>query len=154
MQRLLTMVAERDKALEANSLLTEVKGRVKPIPGIENNVLFRVAGHRERDAESAFAGGDFSGSRTLCSVLAEVYRLSGQCSEPDVCLQSLALFVAKIRGMAENLASGRIDPWLDGKAKDSEDTARNAVARKDYEGAAGQYIQASFLYQKMIDLGR
>jgi hypothetical protein len=80
--------------------------------------------------------------------------LSGQCSEHDACLQSLALFVAKIRGIAENPASGRIDPWIYGKAKDSEGAARNAVARKDYEGAADQYIQASFLYQKMIDQSR
>jgi len=153
MHKLLTMVAQRDKALEANALLTEIKGRLKSGPGIENNVLFRVAGRRERDAEGAFAAGDFSGSRTLCSVLAEVFRLSGQCSEAGACLKSLALLVAGMRGTAENPVSGRIDPWLQGKAKDYEDSARSALARNDYEGAAEQYIQAAFLYQKMIDQG-
>jgi serine/threonine-protein kinase len=154
MQRLLTMVAQRDKALEANSLLSEAKDRVKSGPGIEHNVLFRVAGRRERDAESAFAGGDFSGSRTLCAVLAEVYRLAGQCSEADACLKDLSLLVDGMRIRAEYQASGRIDPWLHGKAKDFEGAARSAAARKDYDSATEQYIQAAFLYQKMIDQGR
>ena len=154
MQRLLTMVAERDRALEANSILTGIRDRIKPTPGIENNVLFRVAGRREPDAESAFSGGDFSGSRTLCSVLAEVYRLSGRCSEADVCLRDLSLLVDGMRVRAETQTSGQIDPWLHGKAMDSEDAARSAIARKDYDGAADQYIQAAFLYQKMVDQGR
>jgi serine/threonine-protein kinase len=153
MQRLLTMVAERDRALEANSIMMGIRDRVKPTPGIENNVLFRVAGRRERDAEIAFSSSDFSGSRTLCSVLAEVYRLSGQCSEANVCLRDLSLLVDGMRVKAENRPSGHIDPWLQGKAKDSEDAARSAVARKDYDGGADQYIQAAFLYQKMIDQG-
>jgi len=117
-------------------------------------VLFRVAGRREPDAESAFSGGDFSGSRTLCSVLAEVYRLSGRCSEADVCLRDLSLLVDGMRVRAETQTSGQIDPWLHGKAMDSEDAARSAIARKDYDGAADQYIQAAFLYQKMVDQGR
>jgi serine/threonine-protein kinase len=154
MQRLLTLVAERDRALEANSILTGARDRVKPIPGIENNVLYRVAGRRERDAESAFAGGDFSGSRTLCSVLAEVYRLSGHCSDAEACLKDLSLLVDGMKVRAESRPSGRVDPWLYGRAKDSEDAARGAVARKDYEGAADQYIQAAFLYQKLIDQDR
>jgi hypothetical protein len=86
-------------------------------------------------------------------VLAEVYRLSGQCSEANVCLRDLSLLVDGMRVKAENRPSGHIDPWLQGKAKDSEDAARSAVARKDYDGGADQYIQAAFLYQKMIDQG-
>jgi len=37
------------------------------------------------------------------------------------------------------------------KAKESESNARSALARKDFEGAADSYIQAAFLYQKMLD---
>jgi predicted Ser/Thr protein kinase len=154
MQKLLAMVAQRDKALEAESVLKGIKGRLKSSPGIENNVLFRVASRREKDAESAFAAGDFSGSRTLCSVLTEVFRLSGQCSEADACLKSLAVLVDGMRARAENPASGTMDPWLRGKAKDFEDAARSALARNDLDGAAEQYIQATFLYQKMIDQAR
>jgi serine/threonine protein kinase len=151
MQRLLVMVSQRDKALESKSRLGDIKGRLTSIPGIENNVLFRVAGRHERDAESAFAAGDFSGSRALSSILAEVFRLSGQCSEADSCLKSLAVLVDGMKAAAENPASGRIDPWLRGKAKDYQDAARSALAGGDYDGSAEQYIQAAFLYQKMID---
>jgi len=151
MQKLLTMVAQREKALEAKSLLAETKGRLRGRPGIDNNVLFRVASRREQDAESAFNNNDFSGSRTLCSVLAQVFRLSGQCPEPDACLKSLAVLVADMRSSAENPASGKIDPWLYEKAKDYEGNAQRALVQNDHEGAADQYIQAAFLYQKMID---
>jgi hypothetical protein len=116
-------------------------------------VLYREASRRERDAEDAFNNNDFSGSRTLCSVLAQVFRLSGQCSEPDACLKSLADRVAEMRSLAENPASGRMDPWLHEKARDYEGNAQRALVRNDHEEAADQYIQAAFLYQKMIDQG-
>ena len=151
MQKLLTMVAERDQALEAKSLLTEVKSRLRSRPGIDNNVLYRVAGRREQDAENAFINNDFSGSRTLSSVLTQVFRLSGQCADANACLKSLAVLVADMRSTAENPASGKIDPWLYEKAKECGGNAQRALVRNDQEGAADQYIQAAFLYQKMID---
>jgi hypothetical protein len=151
MQKLLTMVAQRDRALEAKSLLVETKLSLRAAPGIENNVLYRVASRRERDADIAFNNSDFSGSRALCSVLAEVFRLSGQCSEAAACLKDLAALVAAMRSRAENPASGVVDSWLYGKAKDYEGNARRVLVRNDYEGAAEQYIQAAFLYQTMVD---
>jgi hypothetical protein len=113
-----------------------------------------VASRREQDADSAFNNSDFSGSRTLCSVLAQVFRLSGQCSDAGACLKSLAALVVNMRSTAENPASGRIDPWLYEKAKDYEGNAQRALVQNDHEGAADQYIQAAFLYQKMIDQGK
>jgi serine/threonine-protein kinase len=153
MQRLLTMVAQRDKALEAKGLMTQTKMRVQAVPGIGGNVLFRVASRREQDAQSAFDNNDFSGSRALCSVLAEVFRLSGQCTGAASCLKSLAGQVGAMRSAAEDPALGRSDPWLKEKAGDFERNAQLAQARNDPEGAAEQYIQAAFLYQKMIDQG-
>jgi predicted Ser/Thr protein kinase len=151
MQKLLTMVAQRDKALEAKSFLVETKGRLRATRGIENNVLYRVASRREQDAEKAFNNSDFSGSRTLCSVLEQVFRLSGQCADANACLKSLAVLMANMRSAAENPASGKIDPWLYEKAKACEGNAQRALVQNDHEGAADQYIQAAFLYQKMID---
>jgi serine/threonine-protein kinase len=151
MQKLLTMVAQRDKALEAKSFLAEIKGGLRATRGIENNVLYRVASRREQDADSAFINNDFSGSRTLCSVLARVFRLSGQCADANACLKSLAALVVNMKSTAENPASGRIDPWLYKKAKEYEGNAQRALDQNDHEGAAEQYIQAAFLYQKMID---
>ena len=153
MQRLLTLVAQREKALEAKSQLTETKVRLRTIPGIGDNVLYRVAARREKDADNAFSNNDFSGSQTLCSVLTQVFRLSGQCSEAGACLKSLAGLVANMRSAAETPPSGRIDPWLHEKAKDFEGSAQRALVQNDHEGAAEQYIQAAFLYQKMIDQG-
>jgi hypothetical protein len=154
MQKLLTMVAQRDKALEAKSFLVETKVRLRSTRGIGNNVLYRVASRREQDADSAFNNNDFSGSRTLCSVLAEVFRLSGLCSDAGACLKSLAALVVNMKGTAGNPASGRIDPWLYEKAKECEGNAQRALVQNDHEVAAEQYIQAAFLYQKMIDFAR
>jgi len=151
MQKLLTMVAQREKALEAKSFLAETKGRLRATPGIENNMLYRVASRRERDAEDAFNNNDFSGSRTLSSVLTQVFRLSGQCADANACLKSLAVLVADMKSAAENPASGKIDPWLYEKAKECEGIAQAAFVRNDHEGAAEQFIQAAFLYQKMTD---
>lgn len=154
MQRLLTLVAQREKALAAKSLLTETKARLGTTPGMGENVLYRVAARREKDADIAFGNSDFSGSQTLYYVLAEVYRLSGKCSEGGACLKDLAALVGNMRSAAENPASGRIDPWLHEKAQEFESSAQRALVQNDHEGAAEQYIQAAFLYQKMIDQGR
>jgi hypothetical protein len=59
--------------------------------------------------------------------------------------------MANMRSAAENPASGKIDPWLYEKAKACEGNAQRALVQNDHEGAADQYIQAAFLYQKMID---
>lgn len=151
MQKLLTMVAQRDKALEAKSILTETKARLRDTAGIDGNVLYRVATRREQDADNAFNNSDFSGSRTLSSVLVQVFRLSGQCSDAGSCLRSLAALVADMRSSAESSIPAKIDPWLFEKAKDYEGNAQRALVQNNHEGAAEQYIQAAFLYQKMID---
>jgi hypothetical protein len=39
-------------------------------------------------------------------------------------------------------------------ARESESNAQRSLAQKDYDRAADSYIQAAFLYQKMIDLAR
>jgi serine/threonine-protein kinase len=151
MQRLLSLVAERERALEAKSILTETKNRVGGMNADPKNVLYRVASRRERDAEDAFNNNDFSGSRILNSVLEMVYRFSGKCEDDERCLIALAEFVINMRKTAEGMASAGLDPWLFEKAKESESNARSALARKDFEGAADSYIQAAFLYQKMLD---
>jgi hypothetical protein len=151
MQSLLTLVSEREKALAAKSLLAETKSRVQAMGTDKGNVLYRVASRREKDAEEAMNKGDFSGSRALSSVLERVFRLSSQCREPVACSDSLAGFVEGLLRAAEISASPDPDPWLFNMAKESLDEARNALARKDHEGAAEAYIRAAFLYQKIID---
>ncbi|MFZ2055527.1 MAG: serine/threonine-protein kinase [Candidatus Aminicenantales bacterium] len=153
MQSLLTLVSEREKALAAKSQLAETKSRVQAMGADRGNVIYRVAGRRERDAEEALNKGDFSGSLALSSVLERVFRLSGQCREPGSCLKSLADLVAGMKGAAEKSASAKPDPWLFNMAKESEDEAQRALAQNDHEGAAEAYIRAAFLYQKIIDQG-
>jgi serine/threonine protein kinase len=151
MQRLLSLVAQREKALESGAILNETKSRVGGTSASPKNVLYRVAGRRERDAEEAFNNGDFSGSRVLNTVLEMVYGLSGKCENDDECLAGLAELVTGLRRTAEGTASGHPDPWLAEKAEDSETNAMTALAQRDYEGAAEAYIQAAFLYQKILD---
>ncbi|MDH4272207.1 MAG: protein kinase [Candidatus Aminicenantes bacterium] len=153
MQSLLTLVSEREKALAAKSQLAETKRRIQTMGTDRGNMLYRVAGRREGDADDAMNKGDFSGSRALSSVLERVFRLSGQCQEPAGCLESLAGFVEGLKQAAEISASAKADPWLFSLAKESADEARNTLAHKDQEGAAEAYIRAAFLYQKIIDQG-
>jgi serine/threonine-protein kinase len=151
MQRLLSLVAQREKALESRAILTDTKSRVGGTSAGPKNVLYLVASRRERDAEEAFNNSDFSGCLVLNTVLEMVYRLSGKCGDDEECLAGLAELVTGLRKTAEGTASGHPDPWLSEKAKDSETNAQTALARRDFEGAADSYIQAAFLYQKILD---
>jgi serine/threonine protein kinase len=153
MQSLLTLVSEREKALTAKSQLAETKHRVQAMGTDRGNVLYRVAGRREKDAEEAMNKGDFSGSRALSSVLERVFRLSGQCREPAACLESLAGLVEGMKRAAEISASANLDPWLFSMAKESADEAKRVLAQNDHEGAAEAYIRTAFLCQKIIDQG-
>jgi serine/threonine-protein kinase len=151
MQRLLGLVAQREKALEAKSILADIKKRVSEMNVDQKNVLYRVASRREQDAEDAFHNSDFSGSRILNSVLEMVYGLSGKCEDDEKCLAGLAESVVSLRKTAESMAPAALDPWLLEKAKESESNAQKALAQKDYDSAADSYIQAAFLYQKALD---
>jgi serine/threonine protein kinase len=153
MQSLLTLVSEREKALAAKSQLAETKRLVQAAGTDRGNVLYRVAGRREGDAEDAMNKGDFSGSRALSSVLERVFRLSSQCREPGDCLKSLVDLVEGMKSAAEISASAKADPWLFSMAKESEDEAKRVLAQNDHEGAAEAYIRAAFLYQKIIAQG-
>lgn len=153
MQSLLNLVSEREKALAAKSQLAETKSRVEAMSTDRGNVLYRVAGRHERDAEDALNKSDFSGSRALSSVLEQVFRLSSKCREPGNCLKVLADLVEGMKKAAEKSASAKPDPWLFNVAKESEDEAQRALAQNDYEGAAEAYIRAAFVYQKIIDQG-
>jgi len=151
MQRLLRLVAQREKALEAKSILADTKNRVSGMNVGQRNILYRVASRRERDAEDAFNNNDFSGSQILNSVLEMVYSLSGKCEDDEKCLAGRAELVTNTRKTVEGVASAALDPWLLEKAMESETNARTAFARRDFEGAADSYIQAAFLYQKILD---
>ena len=153
MQSLLTMVAERDKALAAQSQLAETRSRAQATGADIKNVLFRVADRSEREAEGAMNKGDFSGSGALYSVLERVFQLSPRCSEPGDCLKILAGMTEGMKRAAERSSSAHPDPWLFNLAKESEEEAGRAFARNDHEGAAEAYIRAAFLYQKIIDQG-
>jgi hypothetical protein len=153
MQSLLTLVSEREKALAAKSQLAETKRLVQAAGTDRGNVLYRVAGRREGDAEDAMNKGDFSGSRALSSVLERVFRLSSQCREPGDCLKSLVDLVEGMKRAAEISASAKADPWLFSMAKESEDEAKRVLVQNDHEGAAEAYIRAAFLYQKIIAQG-
>ncbi len=153
MQSLLTLVAEREKALAAKSQLAETKTRVRARGLDKGNLLFRVASRREADAEDAFNKGDFSGSRALTFVLEKVFRLSSQCREPEDCTKRLAEMVEGMKKEAEQSVPAKPDPWLFKMAKESEEKAQPALTKNDSEEAAEAYIRAAFLYQKIIDQG-
>ncbi|MBN2408266.1 MAG: protein kinase [Candidatus Aminicenantes bacterium] len=153
MQSLLTMVAERDKALTGKAHLAETRTQVRAMGAGRENVLYRVAERSEREAEEAMNKGDFPGSRALFSVLEQVLRLSPQCHDPAECLKILANMTQGMKKTAEISSSSQPDPWLFNLAKASEEEARQSITQKDYDRAAEAYVRAAFLYQKIIDQG-
>jgi serine/threonine protein kinase len=151
MDKLLSLVAEREGAQKAQTLLEAAKSQVKKSNVDEKNLLYRLASRREQDAVDAFQKEDFSGAKTLYVVLERIFRLSLKCQGDELCLKELAAYVRQLKGEVESSYSVSLDPWLYEKAVEDENKANLSLANKEYENAAESFIQAAFLYEKIKD---
>jgi len=149
MRKLLSQVSERDKAEAAFQELEETKRRVGALPSAKSpNLLAWIALEKEKDAKDAFAKGDFSGARILCSILSRVHLMSPKATDEDTALAALSDLTGSIRREAESVRAPARQAWLYERAKGEEDGARQMVADGLVPQAAEQYILASFLYEK------
>jgi len=151
MDKLLSLVAEREEAQKAQTLLGEAKRKAQKNNVDEKNLLYRLASRREQDAVDAFRKEDFSGAKTLYVVLERVFRLSLQCQGDERCIKELAAYVRQLKGEVESSYSVSLDPWLYQKAVEDENKANMSLSNKEYENAAESFIQAAFLYEKIKD---
>jgi len=148
MQKLLTLVADRQSAQKAKDVMSEARRttQAKGVP--DKNLLFRLARYEESNAEDAFAKNDYSGAASLYIVLERLYALCPQCPTDQAGAAALKLYVA---GLEKDAAAnaGKADPWLSEYARGMESQAGGFLASGDWENAAGAYLQAAFLYEKI-----
>ncbi len=149
MRKLLALVEEKEKADAARTDMEQGKRRAAAdLPAGKDNLLFRIAGARERDAADAYNKDDFSGAKTLYSVLGKIYGLCLQAVNDETGLRALRDYVKELRAEADSLKAAQRAPWHYNEAGKEEARAQALLGKKDYAAAAESYIQAAFLYEK------
>jgi serine/threonine protein kinase len=150
MQKLLELVAERQSAQKARDLMAEAEARLRTQgkADADKNLLFRLARYEEANADDAFAKNDYSGATALYAVLAKLYALAPQCPTDQAGAAALRDFVAQQEKEAA-AASAKADPWLAQYASEIEAQGAGFLAKADFENAAGAYVRAAFLYEKI-----
>jgi len=149
MRKLLALVEEKEKADAARTDMEQGKERAAvDLPGGKDNLLFRIARAREKDASDAYNKDDFSGAKTLYSILGKIYGLSLQAVDDESGLRALKDYVKELRMEADSLKAAQRAPWHYAEAGKEEARAQTLLATKNYAAAAESYIQAAFLYEK------
>jgi serine/threonine protein kinase len=154
MQKLLSLVAQRQSAQEAKASMTAIKAQARGKGVNERNLLFRLASHEEISADEAYAKNDFSGAKALCHVLERVYQLSLQCQGDENCTMALRQMVTETKARLAGSASASRDPWLYEYARQTEIQANDFLAKQEYENAAASLIQEAFLQEKILDTAK
>jgi serine/threonine protein kinase len=149
MQKLLSLVAERQSAQKAKDVMADARLRTQAKGVPDKNLLFRLARYEETNADEAFAKNDFSGAKVLYAILERLYALCPQCPNDQACVAALKQLVAELKKGASTMAAA--DPWLSEYARDIENQAAEFMAKGDLENAGGAYIRAAFLYEKTKD---
>jgi serine/threonine-protein kinase len=149
MQKLMSLVAQRQSAQEAKAKMNEARIQIQR-KGLDNeNLLFRLANHEERSADEAFAKNDFAGASVLYRILERSYRQGAQYSSDESCVQGLRKMTRQLRPVPGQTKAGADDPWLSEYANQIESQADSYLEKKEFENAAASYIQAAFLYEKL-----
>jgi len=149
MNKLLVLVSERQAAQKAKEEMTAAKTQALGRAAMETNLLFRLARYEETNADDAFAKNDYSGSKALYQVLARVYALCPQSPTDKDGVARMQQFLASLKKEAEASGAAAADAWLASYAAEIENQAASFLAKKDLENAAGAYIRAAFLYEKL-----
>ena len=151
MQKLLSLVSERQSAQKAKETMTVAKTQARQKGNLEKNLLFRLASYEEGNANEAFVKNDFSGAKILYQLLERIFPLSPQCANDRGCVEILQLFVAGLKKDVERIPAGSVDSWLTEYAREIENQAAAFLEKREFENAGGAYIRAAFLYVKILE---
>ena len=151
MQKLLSLVSERQAAQKARETMTATKAQAMRKGNLEKNLLFRLASYEEGNANEAFVNNDFSGAKILYQLLDRIFVLCPQCENDKSCVETLHLFVAGLKKNVETLPPGSVDQWLNEYAGQIENQATAFLEKREFENAGGAYIRAAFLYEKILE---
>jgi len=149
MQKLMAQVADRQYAQDAQIKMMEARLLAQRSGRDEKNLLYRMSGYEERNADEALVKGDFSGARTLYTILESLYRQSLRCDGDKACCGTLQQMAAALEAEVRGLPAGRTDPWMLAYADQIKSQAVAYFGRGEYDNAAASYLQVLFLLQKI-----
>jgi predicted Ser/Thr protein kinase len=152
MNRLLVLVNDKEAADKSRDEMAAARKAADAAAAKGDNILHWIAGEKLKDAEDAYRKNDFSGARTLYTILRQVYVLSVPGGDEEVCLARLKGFVLDIRNEAEAVKSTSKDSWLYDRAREEETMATTYLTGKQYAEAAEFFVLSAFLYEKAKDL--
>jgi len=149
---LMATVVEKDKADAYRAEMEKEKtsaGRAAPNKG--ENLLFRLAVAKEKDAAAAYSKSDFSGAKTLYQILQVVYAMSTLGEDDAERLVGLQGYIEKLKIDAVTAKAPTLASWEYEQA-DKEKLRADGLEKDDKKmEAAEALIQAAFLYQKAIE---
>jgi hypothetical protein len=151
MQKLLSVVAEREAAMKAKSAMETAKEQARKAGADDRNLLFRLARYEEGNAGEALSKNDFSGAKSLYLVLGKTYALAPGCADENACAAALRRLLDGFKAEASGLNQAAVDPWLMEYARETESQAQAFLAKREIDNAGGAYLRAAFLYEKIKD---
>ncbi len=151
MQKLMSQVAERQYAQDVQVKMMETRMAAQKAGKDDKNLLYRLARFEEKNADEALVKGDFTGARTLYTLLETIYRQSLKIDGDKACTAALQQMEASLEAEIKSLPAGQADPWMMAYADQIKSQAVAYLGRGEYDSAAASYLQVLFLLQKIKD---
>ena len=153
MNKFLGLINDKDTADAARLEMSSVKRSADDLAAAKGeNLLHWIATEKLKDAEDAYQKNDFSGARTLYTILGKVFSLSLQGGNEASCLARLQGLVKETRTKADAVKPLMKDSWLYERAREEESRASSMSSEGRAAESAEFYILSTFLYEKAKDI--
>jgi len=153
MNKFLGLVNDKDTADAAREEMGLAKRSADDLAAAKGeNLLHWIAAEKLKDAEDAYRKNDFSGARTLYTILRKVFTLSLQGGNEGTCLARLQGLVKDTRTQADAVKPLMKDSWLYERAREEESRAASMSSEGRSAEAAEFYVLSAFLYEKAKDV--
>jgi serine/threonine protein kinase len=153
MNKFLGLVNDKDTADAAREEMGLAKKSADDLAAAKGeNLLHWIAAEKLKDAEDAYRKNDFSGARTLYTILRKVFTLSLQGGNEGTCLARLQGLVKDTRTQADAVKPLMKDSWLYERAREEESRAASMSSEGRSAEAAEFYVLSAFLYEKAKDV--
>jgi serine/threonine protein kinase len=149
MRLLMDSVRQKERADRAKENMEQAKIYATQRINTAHNLLFRVAEEQVKTAAESYEEGDFAGARTLYGVLEKIFTYSVQETDEAQSVDMINNYVAGLRTEVNIAGIPASASWFYDRAREEEEQAKSLAAKGEYEAAAGTYIQAAFLYEKV-----
>ena len=153
MNKFLGLVNDKDTADTAREEMDSIKKSADAFASAKGeNLLHWIAVEKLKDAEDAYRKNDFSGARTLYTILRKVFTLSLQGGTEETCLARLQGLVKDTRIQADAVKPLMKDSWLYERAREEESQAISLASEGRSAEAAEFCVLSAFLYEKAKDV--